>query len=254
MSVGCSSRLTSRMSLLGVLEVALERRVEAAHRRDPVLLALLDLVELAPPCRGELDVEDVGERSTSRSVTRMPSSRRAAAASRLSSDVLLVEDRRHDRGVGRRAADALLLELLDERRLGEARRRLGEVLLGHQLVQRQASRPRVSVGQLALRSSSSSSSLRSSSRPSVYTRMKPANFMTWPVARKSVSAGGDVDRGLVEDRRHHLAGDEAVPDQRVERRARPSRGSGADALRAAYSDARSAGSPRGRPARPSCVL
>src|SRR6185436_18726627 len=43
--------------------------------------------------------------------------------------VLLAEDRLHDRRVRRRTADALLLELLDERRLREARRRLREMLV-----------------------------------------------------------------------------------------------------------------------------
>ena len=43
--------------------------------------------------------------------------------------VVAAGEGREDRGVGRRAADAVLLERLDERRLGEARRRLREVLL-----------------------------------------------------------------------------------------------------------------------------
>ena len=50
-------------------------------------------------------------------------------------DVAAVLDRRQDRRVGRRPADALLLQLLDQRRLGEPRRRLREVLLGPDLEQ-----------------------------------------------------------------------------------------------------------------------
>ena len=44
-------------------------------------------------------------------------------------DVAAVEDRADDRGVGRRAADAALLERLDEARLGVARGRRGRVAL-----------------------------------------------------------------------------------------------------------------------------
>ncbi len=46
----------------------------------------------------------------------------------LDADVAAVGDRRDRRRVRRRPADAVLLERLDQRRLGEARRRLGEVL------------------------------------------------------------------------------------------------------------------------------
>ena len=47
---------------LGPLEVLRERLPEAPHRRDPVLAALLDQVELVLHAGRELDVEDVGER------------------------------------------------------------------------------------------------------------------------------------------------------------------------------------------------
>ena len=46
----------------------------------------------------------------------------------LDPDVAAVDDRRDRRRVGRRPADAVLLERLDQRRLGVPRRRLGEVL------------------------------------------------------------------------------------------------------------------------------
>ena len=111
--------------------------VEAAHRRHPLLLAVLDLVELVLHAGGELDVEDVGEGVDQQIGHQEAQLGRSQAARLVLDDVLLVEDRRHDAGVGRRPADALLLQLLDQRRLAEARRRLGEVLLGQQLVQLQ---------------------------------------------------------------------------------------------------------------------
>ena len=58
--------------------------------------------------------------------------------------VAAVEDRAHDRGVGRRTADPALLERLDEARLGEARRRRRRVALGLELGRGE----RVAVGEL----------------------------------------------------------------------------------------------------------
>ncbi len=51
-------------------------------------------------------------------------------------DVFAVAQRRDDRGIGRGPADAVLLERLDERRLGVPRRRLREMLLALQLDER----------------------------------------------------------------------------------------------------------------------
>src|SRR5207245_1572625 len=53
-------------------------------------------------------------------------------------DVVAVLQHADDRRVGARPADAVLLELLDERRLGESRRRLRELLLGAQHLELQA--------------------------------------------------------------------------------------------------------------------
>ena len=71
-----------------------------------------------------------------------------------------------------------LLERLDQARLGEARRRLGEVLLGQQLEQPErllgGERRQRCFGVLVP---------GASSRPSKYTRRNPSNVSVWPVAR-----------------------------------------------------------------------
>ena len=156
-------------------------------------------------------------------------------------------------GVGGRPADAVLLELLDERRLGEARRRLREVLLGQSARAAPASAPSASGGSRALVVAPSAVGLggRPRRRPRCRRAMKPSNLSTWPVARKRAAAGLDVDRRRVEDRRRHLARDEAVPDRAC--RARSSSVLEVRARRApgAQLHATSAGSPRARPARPS---
>ena len=51
--------------------------------------------------------------------------------------VLAILNRRHDRGVGRRPADSLLFQSFDQRRFGETGRRLGKMLFGIDLVERQ---------------------------------------------------------------------------------------------------------------------
>ena len=118
-----------------------ERLPEVAHHLVPLLAALLDLVELVLHARGEVHVEDVGEaaRPAAR-LTAMPRSvGREPPAVAL--DVVARGDGADDGGVGAGPADALLLERLDQRGLGVARRRLGEVLLGpHRHLRRRCDR------------------------------------------------------------------------------------------------------------------
>ena len=52
-------------------------------------------------------------------------------------DVLAILNSRHDRGVGRRPANSLLFQSLDQRRFGETGRWLGKMLFGIDFVKRQ---------------------------------------------------------------------------------------------------------------------
>src|SRR5437867_4168034 len=122
---------------LGLLEVPGEWPPEAAERVDVVLLALLDAVELVLHAGRELDVQHVGERLDQEVGHQEAQLGRLEAPLVVLEHVLLVEDGAHDAGIGGRAPDALLLELLHERRLCEAGRRLREVLLGDQLEEAQ---------------------------------------------------------------------------------------------------------------------
>ena len=167
--------------------------------------------------RGEADVDDlrevldqqVGRRpSPTSSGKNRRSSRRTYARSSSVAD---------GRGVRGRPADAVLLERLDQRRLGEPRRRLGEVLLGQDLEQPQD----LLRGERRERCASASSSTAVSSRPSKYTRRNPSNFRVWPVARSryagaSARGGRDVHRHLVEQRLGHLRRHGPLPDQPVQ--------------------------------------
>ena len=111
-----------------LVDAVAQRPVEGAQQRDPGALAAGDLVELLlHPC-GELDIDVVAE-VLDEQVGDDLGHQLGVEPSLLDADVAAIDDRR-DRGrVRRRPADAVLLERLDERRLGEARRRLGEVLV-----------------------------------------------------------------------------------------------------------------------------
>src|SRR5690606_3788421 len=127
--------------------------------------------------------------------------------------VLAVQQGLDDRGVGGRAADAVLLQRLDQRRFGEARRRLGEVLVGVDAIERHAL-ARLHRRQLAAL---------------VLVLLAPG-VLAFLVDREEagidhggaggaervLAAGGQVHGHGVERGRHHLRGDRALPDQFVQ--------------------------------------
>ncbi len=104
-----------------------QRWVEGLQERDPRPLAAGDLVELLLHPGGELEVDVVAE-VLDEQVVDDEGDRFRVEPALLDPDVAAIDDRRDRGGIGRRTADAVLLERLDERRLGEAWRRLGEML------------------------------------------------------------------------------------------------------------------------------
>jgi hypothetical protein len=110
---------------------------ELLHQRHPRFLAARHRIELVLELGGEVVVdvlrevaaEEIGDRAAHVGRTE-------AAAFHL--DVLAEQQRLDDRGVGGRTADAVFLERLDQRGFGEARRRLREVLVGVDAVERHA--------------------------------------------------------------------------------------------------------------------
>ena len=190
----------------------IERLVELGERLGPRELALFDLVQGLLHPRGIGGLEEVVE-VRDQHLDDRPAERRRNEAPVLLVHVPALLELAQDLGVGGRAADAVLLEELDERGLVEPRRRLRRLLLGREreelqglaLLERRQLR-RVLVGLLFL------------------IRRDPVGR---EVARKPERrAGGAVDglarrdlgRGRVVDRGRHLRGDEALPDQPVEAR------------------------------------
>ena len=129
-----------------------------------------------------------------------------------------------DLRVSARPADAVLLERLDERRLGVARRRLGELLLRLQLAQREPipfGQRRKQAGRRILvriglrRRCDGSRSLSASSLPARRRSSSRGTSAPIPSRGRDSPAGLDLDGRFVEDRRRHLRRDEPVPDQPV---------------------------------------
>src|SRR5437870_3894233 len=205
------------------LEALLERLVELAHHGLPVDLPFLDLVQLLLHPRRELHVHHAREGAEKQLGHDLPQVG-GEEAPLLLLHVFLVLDGGEDRGIGRRTADALLLELLHQGRFGEPRRRLSEVLLGEQVDQLQCLtglERRELARDVALLLVIPLHLLR----PGLFRRLlrflavhREATGEVEDLARGAEGgpSGLDVRCGLVEDRRNHLAGDEAVPDQFVE--------------------------------------
>ena len=115
----------------------------------------------------------------------------------------------HGRGVGGWAADAVLLERLDQRRLRVARRGLREVLLR---------RERLQVERLALRQ------IRQDGESLVLLvvaaldidRLVAVEDALRRPGVQGVAAGGNVHADLVEARRRHLARQSPLPDELIQ--------------------------------------
>src|SRR5262245_55788102 len=122
-----------RLSLLQILgELAPEQREGV----EQVVLALLDRVQLLLHGRGVLDVHDVLE-MLDQQVGHQEAQLRGMEPAIALLDVLARLDRGDDGRVGRGPADAVLLELLHQARFAEAGRRLGKVLVGVELLERE---------------------------------------------------------------------------------------------------------------------
>ena len=199
--------------------------VELADEIEPVPLAAGNLIEVLFHLGGELDVDEIAEVTAQQARDRK---RRETGHERLAlpEDVAAALDGPDRRRVGRRAADAEPLELLDERGFGEPRRaarcRGASVRAPPRARAPPAPAPTrsptVSFGSTV---SCSSSSAAGSSLPSTYARRKPANSMALPDAVKiaglAVGTGaGNLDRGAQHACVHHLRRHRALPDQLVD--------------------------------------
>ena len=135
MSVVSTGIVTISMFAVGQRQHSGKRIVELAHHRHPLFLAGGDAVQILFHVRCEPDVDDLREVLHQEIVDEDADLRGHQPASLDPLNIATVLDGRQDRRVGRRAPDAVLLQGTDQRGLGVARRRLGEVLLGEELQQ-----------------------------------------------------------------------------------------------------------------------
>jgi hypothetical protein len=178
-------------------------------------LPLLHAVELVLHAGGELDVHDVGERLDEQVRHEETELGRLEPPLLVLDHVLLVEDRPHDAGVRRRAADVVL----------------SSSLMSVACVKRGGGCVKCCSGRSSW-SFTTSPSTSGGSWPSLSSSSLPARLRVVAalgvdadeaveledLAGRAEAAGGhlDVDGGRVVDGRRHLARDEAVPDERVE--------------------------------------
>ena len=131
----------------------------------------------------------------------------------LDAHVIAVLQRLDDRGIGRRATDAEFLHPLDQRRFGEARRWLGEMLFGGDVLLRR----RIAVAQA-----------RQAARFLVLAVVLPFLVQREEAGEEHDLAGRaqhvatravrHLDRGALHACRRHLAGERALPNEVVQAR------------------------------------
>src|SRR5713226_613544 len=208
---------------LGLVEVFLEAVPEILDRAPPGQLALFDFVEFFFEARGEAHVEDVFK-TFYQQIADFFAEHRGSEAALVFADVLALDDGGNNRRVGGRPANALFLELFDQRGFGVARRRLGEVLLRAHALEPQ---------RLALGDPREGAAFGLGILVFFFFLVLTArrvNYLRLDVIHgevavelehraggaESVVAGGDINRGLVEDRREHLRSHKPLPDELVE--------------------------------------
>src|SRR6185437_15127872 len=198
--------------LLGAGDRRRELQPELAQHLLPVGAPARDIVELVLQIGGEIVLHQPVEEACEKGGDETAAILRHEALL-VDLDVVAVLQDLDDRGIGRRSADAELLQPLDQAGLGIARQRLGEMLLrpdglaNHRLAlghRRQAAAcALLLVGVVAILVVELEEAVELDDRAGGAQHDPPI-------------AGGDIDRDLIEDRRFHLARHGAFPDQLVE--------------------------------------
>ena len=115
--------------LAGLFHGEAELIPERLHHRPPIGPAAADVVQLLLEPGGEPGIDIALEKAGEERRDQAPAILGNKALG-LHTDVLTVPQDRQDAGIGARPADAELLHFLDQAGLGEARWRLGEMLIG----------------------------------------------------------------------------------------------------------------------------
>ena len=122
--------------VIGFIEIGEEGHPEFLDGLAPGKFALFDFVELFFEARGEADVENILETFHQEHADAF-AEHGGREAALVFGDVFALDDGGNDRGVGGRAADALFFQLFYQRGVVVTRRRLGEMLVGTDLLEAQ---------------------------------------------------------------------------------------------------------------------
>ena len=194
---------------------AVEEALEVGAR---LLVAAGDLVELGLHAGRELRVHEPLEVLLEQVRRRERRERRHELVAD-ARDVAAEDDRVEDRGVGRRAADALGLELLHERGVGVARRRARVVRLAPSTSRHAGRSPRPRCGSGLSRSSSAADGVVAALDVGA-EEARELDDLPGRAERRGVGralAGEDRRARLEQARVGHLARDGPLPDEVVER-------------------------------------
>ncbi len=197
---------------------------EALEHAQAVGGGVRDQVEDLLQARGEVVVHERGEVLLHQAGHAERQERRDQRGALLA-HVAAVDDRRDDRRVRRGPADAALLEVLDQRRLGVARRRGRGVALGAQLGAPQGvalahrrqppvGRPTAALGPGLVVADLVRALLVGREEPGEQGHRARRGELDVPAVR---GAGTQPHSGRRQPRIGHLGGDRALPDQLVQR-------------------------------------
>src|ERR1035437_6663690 len=202
--------------LFGVLQIFVEALVEVGHGNPPVEFALFDFVEFFFHPRGVLHLEDVVE-TLQQQAGHDDAQFRGRGAAAFLLDVLALQNRGEDGGVGGGPADAVGFQAFDQGGFVVTRRRLGEVLFGLDGLEAQQfalGHGRQAVLQFFV--FFIGLILTFLVDLEIAVELGDAAGGAEGVLHGVFALGGDIDGGLIEQRGHHLAGHKAIPDQPVQ--------------------------------------
>jgi len=195
-----------------VADQRLERRPETLHQRHPLLFAARYRIELVFQTRGKFVIHVLRKMRAQEPRHRTADVGRVETAA-FQRHVLPVLQGLDDAGVGRWPADAIFFQRLDQAGFGKTRRRLGEMLIGVDALQRDA------VADLHRRQFAAFVLVIGTARVLALLVHGKKTRIDDRGARRAKAvriAGGKFDADCVERGRHHLRGDGAFPDQLVQ--------------------------------------
>src|SRR5689334_22700543 len=201
---------------IGFVQVDDEFSPELLYGLPPRQLTLFDFVELILHPRRKFEVENVLEAFYQQLAYALTKHGRRKPTLILG-DVFPLDERRDNRSVSGRAANPVLFELFDQRRIVISRGRFGEVLLRANLIQPQ----QLTLCNLGQRSALALVVLfillavRGSRRQLVNAEIS-VKFLYRSARAERVFAGANINGRLVKDRRQHLRRHKSLPDQLVQ--------------------------------------